>query len=218
MAPSTLTGQSPTGQSPRITNVVFDMGGVLTIDPYQGCIDYAAELGLPRRTFADLLFGSQFHEVETGVRTMRDFLKFACTTVAARFGNDIDIRRLAAAFAAGQEFRPEMALLVQELASTGVQIGLLTNNAKEARSWWTSGAFPVEAFSVVLDSSEIGLRKPDPEVFMLVASRLGCDPANVVFFDDTEVNVTAAASVGMTSVLFENPDQCRRELEGHRLL
>ena len=144
---------------------------------------------------------------------MRDFLKFGCTTVKDRYGVAVDIRRLAAAFTAGQQFRPEMSVLVHDLAVKGVRLALLTNNVKEARSWWTGGVFPLDAFSVVLDSSEVGLRKPDPKVFLAVAYEMGCAPEHLVFFDDTEINVVAAARVGMQAVRFIDAEQCRRELE-----
>lgn len=207
-----------TTQRKPIEAVVFDMGGVLTVDPYEAPIEYAIELGVPRRTFVDQLAGPRFHQVETGRLSMRDYLKFACTDVTSRFGVDVDIRRLAGALASGQRFRPEMADVVRELAAGGVPLALLTNNASEARDWWNSGVFPVEAFAVVVDSSEVGLRKPDPAIFAEVVKRLNCDAAAVLFFDDTEVNVAAATTFGMVAVLFEDPRQCRRHLLDHGLL
>lgn len=86
--------------------VVFDMGGVLTVDPFEACRRYACELGLPSDTFVEQLRGPVFAEVETGRRTVRDFLKFACRDVAERLEVPVDIRRLAECLAAGQRVRP----------------------------------------------------------------------------------------------------------------
>lgn len=201
-----------------IEAVVFDMGGVLTVDPFRACRDYAAELGLPSETFVDQLRGRQFAEVETGDRSVRDFLKFACRDVNERLGTPVEIRRLADCLAAGQRVRPEMVVLVGDLRRNDVKVGVLTNNAKEARSWWTSGVLPLDSFAAIVDSSEVGLRKPDPAIFVLTAERIGCRPERVLYFDDTEENVVAAAASGLAARLFTGPVVCRRECTRHGLV
>ncbi len=208
---------SPVGDG-RLSGVVFDMGGVLTVDPYEPLREYAATLGVPGDTFVDQLRGAQFAAVETGDSTMRDYLKFACTDVQSRFNVRVDIRHLADALAAGQQVRPEMVQLVADLVGRGVKVGLLTNNVREARTWWNSGVLPVESFAAVVDSSEVGVRKPDPRVFEVTAERLGCRPEELLFFDDTPDNVAGAAAAGMTAALFTEPGECRRTCNHHGLL
>jgi epoxide hydrolase-like predicted phosphatase len=213
-----MASAGPETASGPIEAVVFDMGGVLTVDPYQACRVYARELGIATGTFADQLRGGEFAEVETGRRSMREYLKFACRDVEHRFGVPVDIRRLADCLAAGQRVRPEMVSLVDDLVGRGVKVGLLTNNAKEARSWWTSGVLPVESFAAVVDSSEVGRRKPDPVIFALTAERIGCRPDSVLFFDDVEENVAGAAASGLVARLFTEPAACREECVRYGLL
>lgn len=200
-----------TAVSGPIEAVVFDMGGVLTVDPFQACRGYAVELGIPAETFVEQLRGPEFGGVETGDRTMREFLKWSCREVDERLGVPVDIRRLADCFAAGQQVRPEMVALIEDLARGGAKVGVLTNNAKEARSWWKSGVLPLQCFAAIVDSSEVGLRKPDPAIFALTAERIGAAPGRLLYFDDTEENVVAAASSGLVGRLFSNPDACRQE-------
>jgi putative hydrolase of the HAD superfamily len=206
------------GEHPAVRAVVFDMGGVLTIDPFDASRDYARELGLPADTFVDQLRGSVFAEVETGARTIRDFLKFACRDVLQRFDTAVDIRRLADCLAAGQQVRPEMVALVEELADAGVPVGLLTNNAKEARSWWSSGVLPIDRFSAVVDSSEVGLRKPDPRIFAVTADRMGRPAEELLYFDDAAENVAGAAAAGLVAEVYTGPQDCRRTCANHRLI
>ncbi|SBS79128.1 HAD-superfamily hydrolase subfamily IA variant 3 [uncultured Mycobacterium sp.] len=201
-----------------IDGVVFDMGGVLTVDPYAALRDYAVTLQIPEDTLVGHVRGSRFAEVETGALSMRDFLKFACRGVEGRFGVRVDIRLLAEALAAGQQVRPEMVELIGELVSNGVKVGLLTNNAKEARAWWASGVLPLEFFTAVVDSSDVGVRKPDPRIFVITADRLGCPPERVMFFDDTPENVAGAQAVGMIAELFTDPESCRRTCTGLGLI
>lgn len=193
--------------------VVLDMGGVLTVDPFAGMVAYAQELGIPDDVIVDAIRSSpQFRAVETGESTFRDFLKWLCASIERDHGVRVEIRRLADCLASGQQVRPEMPGLLADLRGRGLRLGLLTNNAREARSWWESGVLPLEVFDVVVDSSEEGVRKPDAEIYDRVASRLGSDPEQIVFVDDLQENVDGALAVGMRGLLFRDPEQCRQEL------
>ncbi|MCX2930630.1 HAD family phosphatase [Mycobacterium sp. CVI_P3] len=196
-----------------IAAVVFDMGGVLTVDPFEACRDYAGELGLPTCVFVDQLRGPVFADVETGDLSIRDFLKFACRDVTARFGVAVDIRRLADCLAAGQRVRPEMVTLVEDIADRGIRVGVLTNNAKEAKAWWTSGVLPVDRLTAVVDSSEVGMRKPDRRIFALTAERMGCCAGELLYFDDLAENVAGASAAGLVAELFTDPVACRNSCE-----
>ena len=206
-----MTG--PGTGSTKLRAVVFDMGGVLTTDPFAGMVDYARELGIPDDAIADeVRSGARFKAVETGGSTMRDFLKWLCGSIEEQFGVRVEIRRLAASLESGQEVRPEMTALLGELHAQGLRLGLLTNNVREARSWWESGVLPLDRFEVVLDSSELGVRKPDPRVYEIALERLGLDAAEVAFVDDLQANVDGALQVGLRGLLFQDPSQCRSEL------
>ncbi len=78
------------------------------------------------------------------------------------------------------------------------------------------------SFLGLLDSAYsshiLGLIKPDEEAFAAVAERLGVDPGDIVFFDDSRSNVEAAGRVGMRSFLVDGPDACRAVLESEGLL
>jgi epoxide hydrolase-like predicted phosphatase len=213
-----IVSAEPENASGLIEAVVFDMGGVLTVDPFQACRVYAAELGIPSDTFVDQFRGQEFAEVETGRCSVREYLKFACRDVERRLRVQVDIRRLADCLAAGQQVRPEMVALIDDLVQSGVKVGVLTNNAKEARSWWTSGVLPIESFAAIVDSSEVGRRKPDPVIFAHTAERIGCRPDRLLFFDDTEENVAGAAASGLVARLFTDPAACRGECVRHGLV
>ena len=214
--PANVTAQREATSS--ILAVVFDMGGVLTVDPFEASREYATELGLPAEAFVEQLRGPVFAEVERGELTVRDFLKYACRDAAERLGTSVDIRRLADCLAAGQQVRPEMVALVEELAGNGVKVGVLTNNAKEARSWWNSGVLPVDSFTAVVDSSEVGARKPDPAIFAVAAERMGCRADQLLYFDDLAENVGGACAAGLVGEIFTDSTECRRVCAWHGLL
>jgi putative hydrolase of the HAD superfamily len=91
---------------------------------------------------------------------------------------------------------------IRRLRDEGLKVALLTNNVKEFGSAWRS-TFPVdELFEIVVDSSEVGMRKPDPRIYRLTCERLGVAPAASVFVDDNRDNVEAARAVGIEAVHF----------------
>jgi len=91
---------------------------------------------------------------------------------------------------------------VRELNQAGIRQAIITNNAKEFGDMWRR-LIPVdELFEAVIDSSAVGLRKPDPRIYRLALERMAVSlPASSVFLDDFEPNVVAAHSLGMHGVL-----------------
>jgi epoxide hydrolase-like predicted phosphatase len=86
---------------------------------------------------------------------------------------------------------------------------LLTNNVREA-SW--RATFPFELFDVVVDSSEVGARKPDPAIYEVLLGRLGRPPHEVAFIDDFAENLPPATALGIATIAFIDEQQCRRDL------
>jgi putative hydrolase of the HAD superfamily len=77
----------------------------------------------------------------------------------------------------------------------------VTNNAREFRESWTRSVPLDEICHHVVDSSEVGVRKPDARIFEIALERLGgIDPARAIFVDDFEANVAAAQALGMRGV------------------
>lgn len=103
---------------------------------------------------------------------------------------------------------------IRTLRSRGLRIGLLTNNVKEFGDHWRS-SFPVEElFDVVVDSSHVGMRKPEREIYELTCERLGIAPSEAVFVDDNADNIDAAAAMGMATVHFgEDPWAALAEID-----
>jgi epoxide hydrolase-like predicted phosphatase len=100
--------------------------------------------------------------------------------------------------------RPEQAMIeaVRAVHESGVRTALVSNS-------WGSTGYPRELlhelFDVVLVSGEVGLRKPDPAIYLRAAGGLGVEPAECVFVDDLTVNLEPAARLGMTALHHTDP-------------
>jgi epoxide hydrolase-like predicted phosphatase len=114
------------------------------------------------------------------------------------------------------ERNPEMIEYVRELRDRGLRTALLTNNVREWEARWRPMLPEIdEIFEVVVDSAFVGMRKPEPEIYLLTLERLGggIEPADCVFVDDIAINCDAARELGMTPVVFETTEQAREEIE-----
>jgi epoxide hydrolase-like predicted phosphatase len=110
-----------------------------------------------------------------------------------------------AVFSRGIVVCPAMIDAVREVRDAGIRTALLTNNAREWEDEWRA-LIPVdELFDVVVDSSRVGLRKPDPAIYTLTCDRLGVDAVDCLFIDDLACNVDAAAALGMRTLLCSDP-------------
>lgn len=104
---------------------------------------------------------------------------------------------------------PPLLDVLRGLRRRGVRTALLSNAG--------AGSLPLdgtrELFDVLLLSGEIGIAKPDPEVFLLAARRLDLTPAECVFVDDTPGHVRAAVTTGMVGVHHRGPRATTAELD-----
>jgi epoxide hydrolase-like predicted phosphatase len=105
----------------------------------------------------------------------------------------------------GGGVRTAMVDFCRSLRARGITTGLLTNNAAEFAAFWRPLLPLDELFDDVVDSSQVGLRKPDERIFALSLERLGATPATTAFIDDAEGNVAGARRAGLQAVLI-GPD------------
>jgi epoxide hydrolase-like predicted phosphatase len=183
----------------NIRTVAFDMGGVLTYTSFGGLEDYGTTLGLPTGTLTSYFRGHpKMALLETGAISSREFFKYVCVETERRTGVRLNIRDLAAAAARGEELNPTMLDLVRQVHQH-CGTALLTNNVAEA-GW--RATFPFDLFDYVVDSSAVGLRKPDPRIYTELIRRTGRSPEELVFIDDLPENVEPARQLGINTVHF----------------
>jgi epoxide hydrolase-like predicted phosphatase len=96
---------------------------------------------------------------------------------------------------------------IRRLRADGYRTGLVTNNVKEASRQWRELVPVDELFDVIVDSSEVGMRKPNPAIFLHALELLGgIAPARAVFLDDAPGNVVGAQAAGLHGILVDAAD------------
>jgi putative hydrolase of the HAD superfamily len=199
--------------------VLFDFGGVLTdpLEPMFAAV--AAAAGAEPAELAALLVGAYdsdghpLNRLEVGEITFAELCRWAEDEGAGR-GWRLDLRPMLDHLGS-VALRPAVLDRVEDLRRRGYRTAVVTNNFKEITALWRSRVDVDRLFDTVVDSCEVGVRKPDPRIYHLTLERLGgVAPADAVLLDDFEVNVAAARAVGLHGVLVgADTDAALAELE-----
>lgn len=197
-----------------IRAVAFDVGGVLCPSPVDEFGKVDREYGLPPHTLESFVRGGDdWTQLETGRITIGEFYERCSAQILADHQVAVPHARLEAMLDAcmGDSMRPEMRELVLELKDAGYGIALLTNIYAERRPW-LHALFPEGVIDVCCDSSEVGLRKPEPPIYRKLLELLKLPGGEVAFLDDFEENIRAARAAGIVAIHFQNAKQARHEL------
>jgi putative hydrolase of the HAD superfamily len=199
----------------RLRGAVFDMGGVMTepLGRHRESIDDPHQQDLLRfflddfRDVYHLPTGTHdLHQLEIGAISDDEFFDRMVARYVAAGGRPFDARTAQrVVFGRGLAACGAMVDVVRQVRQAGYRTALLTNISRTGESIWRS-LLPVdELFDTVVDSSQVGLRKPDPAIYELTCQRLGLDPAQCLFVDDIRSNVEAAGALGMTTLHCDDP-------------
>jgi putative hydrolase of the HAD superfamily len=196
-----------------IRATLWDFGGVIMTGPFDAFARYEADHGLPegfiRQVNATDPDTNAWACLERGDISRHEFCRrFEAEAVAAggvvNAGAIVDLL--------GGQLRPSMVEALRRCHDR-LRTALVTNNFVTGvqRSPEISAVF--EHFDVIVESSQAGLRKPDPAIYQLVCQQLEVEPSEVVFLDDLGVNLKPARQLGMTTIKVADPEVALTELE-----
>ena len=193
--------------------VIFDLGGVVLGSPLHAIARYERDHGIPtgfiNRVVVESGSGGAWSRLERGELELEAFYAaFEGDCQAA--GEAISARLLMERIAEISQPRPSMLAAVSAIRSHGLKAAALTNN------WGGEGdsTRPLEPlFDAFIESSALGLRKPDPRIYRHACSVIEVEPARAVFLDDIGRNLKTARELGMTTIKVDEPEAALAELE-----
>ncbi|XP_034872905.1 LOW QUALITY PROTEIN: acyl-CoA dehydrogenase family member 10 [Mirounga leonina] len=198
--------------------VIFDMGGVLIPSPGRVAAEWELQNHIPPGTIrkAWILGGENgpWMKLTRGEITTEDFLQEfgrLCSDIAKTSVPVASFFSLLTSEQAAQQF-PVMTEAITQIRAKGLRTAVLSNNF-----YLTNGKsfLPLDRkqFDVVVESCLEGLCKPDPRIYKLCLERLGLQPSESIFLDDLELNIKAAASLGIHTIQVDDPETAVKELE-----
>jgi len=195
----------------RIRAAVFDYGGVLIAGGPSEVAAFGGKTGLTEDIWRPLrreFFGNEgiWAQLERGEVPYSDFtaaLRRAIHDAGGSVSEEQAESFMGSPDPMGQRarLRPQMLDAVRRIRAV-MPTALLTNNVKEWRAEWERVLDPASLFDVVIDSSEVGARKPEPRIYEITREKLGVRHDEIFFVDDIGQNLKAARALGWSTLLF----------------
>jgi epoxide hydrolase-like predicted phosphatase len=196
----------------HVRAVVFDLGGVFLEGGPNHVKVFGPRHGLSQERWDEIrqeLFvaGDLWGQVERAELTLERFGQELQSRMA---GHGVRVTLADALNFMGTPGEERRMPLRQEIVDACLALrrrmptALLTNNIREWRDGWRKRIPVDELFDVVVDSSEVGCRKPEPRIYTLVESQLGLPGQGLLFIDDLGVNLKAAKARGWQTVKYDD--------------
>ncbi|WP_421996404.1 HAD-IA family hydrolase [Reyranella sp.] len=194
--------------------MLWDFGGVILSSPFEAFNRYEAEAGLPR----DFIRGLNARNGDTNAWARMERSEVSLEEFVVLFqdeareqGHEIDGWRVLRALSG--DIRPQMVEALRRCRAS-FRIACITNNMKHgdgpgmARTPEKARAVAeiMTLFEHVVESSKVGLRKPDPRIYQHACSLLGVAPEECVYLDDLGINLKPARALGMRTIKVGDPD------------
>ena len=206
--------------NPNIEAIIWDFGGVFTSSPFEAFNLLEAEMGAPK----DFIRGinainpetNAWAQFESNSVSMDDFDELFAAESAAQ-GHRIPGKAVIARLSG--TLRPRM-VEVLKICKQHFQVACITNNVKAGhgpgmdtdQAKANSVAGVMEIFSLVVESSKEGIRKPNPEIYKRTCEKLAVSPTKCLFLDDLGINLKPAKALGMQTIKVLGEDQAIEEL------
>lgn len=212
--------------------VFFDFGGVVLTSPFEAFERYERANGLPvgfirtvNSTNPDDNAWARLERNDVGVDGFVSLFEAEAETLGHRVDGYAVIAMLAGTV------RPVMVDAIDTIAAAGLTTACLTNNFSDrgpadaeadrhrqpidprTPEEKAAVAAVLERFDVIVESSVVGMRKPEPEFYRRALDLAGVEPTEVVFLDDLGVNLKPARAMGMSTIKVDDPVAALLELQ-----
>jgi putative hydrolase of the HAD superfamily len=197
----------------RVRAVLWDFGGVILSSPFEAFTAYERQRGLPegflRRLNATNPDTNAWARLERSEVDLEGFAELY-EAEAAEAGHRIDAGAVLALLSG--EVRPAMVQALRRIKEEGLAQACLTNNVAGTEAVRPDVAEVMGLFDAVLESSKLGVRKPDPAFYDLALDTVGVAPTEAVFLDDLGINLKPARALGIRTIKVVDPDVALAEL------
>lgn len=191
--------------------IIFDFGRVITAQkPLSLFRSYEEELGLDPDTINSIMFGSQaWQDTLLGRKTTEEFWHLIGPELGLSTADEVN--RFRRRYHADEAINEAVLDLIRKLHGR-YKLAILSNSPPDLTRWLVDWEMR-DLFEVVFCSGDEGMIKPDPAAFKLTLERLGVEPGEAVFIDDTPEHVEAARKLGIQGIIFTTAAALKDDLK-----
>ncbi len=189
--------------------VIWDFGGVITSSPFEAFNRYEAAKGLPENFIRSINSTNPDDNAwALFERSEIDAAQFDTAFLQEAEARGHSVRGADVLALLAGDVRPEMVAVLDRLKADGYRIACITNNVKTgsgagmARNVEKAAEIQqvLARFEHVIESSVVGVRKPDPAIYLMACDKLGVEPRDCIFLDDLGINLKPARALGMATI------------------
>ncbi|MGV9820700.1 HAD-IA family hydrolase [Nocardia xishanensis] len=197
-----------------------DFGGVLTPPVAETFAAFCAKTGLApdplRRAIAEVTasFGTEdmMLPLDTPLISEDEWLDLVRAALREQ-GVHTEVPSLAEAWFDGRKANAQWEKALRRYRDAGLFVGMLSNMPPAWEPHWRRMVVAEELFEEIVNSAQVGCRKPDPEIFELAAARAGIEPQRCVLVDDLPQNCAGARAAGWRAVQFRDAATATAEVD-----
>lgn len=197
--------------------LIVDFGGVLTTPLEDAMSNFAEARGIDLQDLVRVALAAYHGEgddlvvrFEKGAISDSEFALAFAQRLTEASGREVEAEGLLHGLLGSLRLEEDMFEMLRVARGAGVKTALLSNS-------WGLELYPRDLLEqtcdVIVISGEVGMRKPDSEIFTLTTDKLGLDPEVCIFVDDHPGHLKTAREVGMRTVLHRKPAETIAELE-----
>ncbi|MEL6875933.1 MAG: HAD-IA family hydrolase [Pseudomonadota bacterium] len=203
------------------TTVIWDFGGVITSSPFDAFNRLEAEQDQPKDSVRRINSANPHDNAWAKFeRSEIDAAGFDQLFAEEARAIGVDLRGKDVLACLAGDIRPDMVATLDRLKSEDFAIGCITNNVPAGKgssmamddAKAEAVAAIMQRFDHVIESSKIGIRKPDPRIYEMMCEALDVKPAQCIYLDDLGINCKPAAALGMAAIKVTAGEQALAEL------
>ena len=204
-----------------ISAVIWDFGGVFTSSPFEAFNRYEAERGLPNDLIRTVnATGPHDNAWALFERSEIDAAAFDVKFAEESKALGHEVRGKDVLPLLSGDVRPGVVRALKTCKAAGLKVACITNNVVTGTGAGMASTKEKAAqvreimnlFDQVIESSKVGVRKPDPRIYEMMCERLQVEPAACVYLDDLGVNCKPASQLGMRAIKVTGEAQALADL------
>jgi len=193
--------------------IIWDFGGVITSSPFEAFNDFEKKNDLPldliRNINSENPDKNAWAKFESNIVSIEEFDELFYQEAIAK-GYDVKGKEIIKLLSGS--IRNNMVEFLKELKGT-YKLGCITNNVKPLEKDIREDSNAVASkeamllFDHIIESSKVGIRKPNPEIYKMSCNALKVNPSNCIYLDDLGINLKPARELGMTTIKVIDPEE-----------
>jgi len=198
--------------------IIWDFGGVITSSPFEAFNDFEKKNDLPLDLIGNINFENPdenaWAKFESNLVSIEEFDELFYQEAKAK-GYDVKGKEIIKLLSGS--IRDNMVEFLKELKGT-YKLGCITNNVKPLEKDIREDSNAVASkeamllFDHIIESSKVGIRKPNPEIYKMSCNALKVNPSNCIYLDDLGINLKPARELGMTTIKVIDPEEAIKEV------